>query len=395
MRWPFRALTSILLGVWLMAPPARAPLPVSAASDPVSGWLQGWPMVGHDPQRTNRSPNGGPIHLHALFQRSHMYSQPLIGPDNAIYGWSRAGLVSLGAGGRRRWVYPAGEGDAGGPAALRPDGALVAVGYPAHIPGPSPSYARVFAITRSGHLSWKIRAHYFSKGVAPFVTDHNQFYAPFVGPLSGKLDVLSASGRLIRRLTDGSFYAVASAPDGTIYAFLKDQGLVALDGHDGIRWQHDLGISDAPNLPLLVGQRGTVYAASSQGVTAFNPVGAVLWQDNAAAPMLALAESPDGSILAADTHSLTKFEPSGHPMWKVGIGTSTSLIPPALAVDAQGTSYVATSDGDLRVISSAGTHIAQIVMGKPQPGSRPAIALGAASRLVVLGADGIVHVYGG
>lgn len=108
-----------------------------------------------------------------------------------------------------------------------------------------------------------------------------------------------------------------------------------------------------------------------------------------------LAESPDGSILAADTHSLTKLEPSGHPMWKVGIGTSTSLIPPALAVDAQGTSYVATSDGDLRVISSAGTHIAQIVMGKPQLGSRPAIALGRADRLVVLGADGILHVYGG
>lgn len=135
--------------------------------------------------------------------------------------------------------------------------------------------------------------------------------------------------------------------------------------------------------------------ASRQGITAFNPAGAVLWQDNAAAPMLALAESPDGSILAADTHSLTKLEPSGHPMWKVGIGTSTSLIPLALAVDAQGPSYVATSDGDLRVISSAGAHIAQIVMGKPQPGSRPAIALGRADRLVVLGADGILHVYGG
>ncbi len=151
MRWPFRALTSILLGVCLMAPPGRAPLPASAASDPVSRWLQGWPMVGHDPQRTNRSPNVGPIHLHALFQRSHVYDQPLIGPDTAIYGWSRAGLFSLGAGGTRRWVYPASEGDAGGPAALRPDGALLAVGYPAHIPAPSPSYARVFDITRSSN----------------------------------------------------------------------------------------------------------------------------------------------------------------------------------------------------------------------------------------------------
>ncbi len=55
---------------------------------------------------------------------------------------------------------------------------------------------------------------------------------------------------------------------------------------------------------------------------------------------------------------------------------------------------MATSDDDLRVISSGGTHIAQIAMGKPQPYIRPAIALGAASRLVVLGADGTLHVYG-
>lgn len=294
-------------------------------------------MAGHDPQRTSRSPSIGPLYPRLLFRHSHVISQPLVGPDNTIYGWSTSSLFAVGAANHHRWVYAANEGDAGGPAALRPDGTLIAVGYPAYIPGPSPAFARVFAIASSGHLSWKFAAHDFSKGVAPYATSANVFYAPYVGPQSGKLDVLSASGRVLRRFTGGSFYSVAQALDGTVYAFLKGQGLVALDSHGSVLWQNDLGISDRVNLPIVVGRTGTVYVTTSLGVAAHDARGRTVWQNSAGSPMLALAEAPDGSLLGIDEHSLTKIDSMGHMIWSTRISDSTVFAPPALAVDARGT----------------------------------------------------------
>ena len=93
----------------------------------VPEWLRGWPMVGHDPQRTSRSPETGPIHPHLLWTFKNAYSDPVVGPKGSIYAWGARGLIALDASGHQQWQYPAWEAD-GGPPALAPDGSVGVLG---------------------------------------------------------------------------------------------------------------------------------------------------------------------------------------------------------------------------------------------------------------------------
>jgi hypothetical protein len=396
--WRLHATRKRVTGnVWLMVVPNANSLTAAAARTIAAGsstWLQGWPMYGHDPQRTNRSPDVGPTQPRLVFRRGHVYSQPLVDSSGSIFTWSAGGLLSLGPAGSRRWVYPASEGDAGGPPALTPTGMVEMVGYPTHIPRADPLYSRIFGIAPSGHVKWTVGAHYFSKGAAPYATGDGFFVAPFVGPNSGRLDVVSSRGKIVRHLNQGSFYSVAQAPDGTIYAFLKDNGLVAFDSHGHPLWERDLGVSDGPNLSILVGQQGTIYAANAQGVVAFDAAGNRLWQVPTSSSVIALAESGDGSLLVADEHSLSNIDASGRTVWQLAIGSSTLLAPEALAVDGAGKIYLLGVNGVLHMISPTGEETSQQRICSTVTG-RPALALGPDGRLVTLCSDGVLRVYGG
>src|SRR6266516_2988270 len=78
----------------LVLPTATHATPYQAGQ--TSGWLQGWPMVGHDPQRTNRSLDIGPAHPRLLFTTSLIGGPALVGADGSLYGWGPGGLRAVG-----------------------------------------------------------------------------------------------------------------------------------------------------------------------------------------------------------------------------------------------------------------------------------------------------------
>jgi hypothetical protein len=78
-------LSSVALFGALVSPSLAHAMPHWAG--PAATWLQGWPMVGHDPQRTNRSTSAGPVQPHVRFTYRGPCGTPLIGPDGSIYSW--------------------------------------------------------------------------------------------------------------------------------------------------------------------------------------------------------------------------------------------------------------------------------------------------------------------
>ncbi|HVC79949.1 MAG TPA: hypothetical protein VNL35_05525, partial [Chloroflexota bacterium] len=161
------------------------------AAGPV--WEAGWPMVGHDPQQTSRSPGLGPLSPHLLWTYRGMVSPVIVGPDGTVYGWTAHSLTALAAGGKQRWSVPARE-DFGGPPALGSDGLLCGSGDLTGTSGTRSVFRPIvalFAVSPQGKQVWAIRSLPwatvpesvpFSKGVSPIVTAANLLYVPFVGP---------------------------------------------------------------------------------------------------------------------------------------------------------------------------------------------------------------------
>jgi hypothetical protein len=93
------------------------------ASGAQASWAGAWPMVGHDPQRTNRNASVGPLDPRLLFIDHTLTGLVLIGPDGNLYASSYdqatwvGGLAALTAAGQRRWSVALSAGE-GGPLAL-------------------------------------------------------------------------------------------------------------------------------------------------------------------------------------------------------------------------------------------------------------------------------------
>lgn len=375
--------------------------PAGAASS-----IAPWPMFGHDPQHTNRSPFTGPLHPRLLVSWSYMYPYPVIASDGSIYGWTDKGLARLDASLNTMWTYPAYELD-GGPVALATDGSLRAAGFTTNtISVPT---SAILALSTSGALLWKIQPAAFTKGEAPLVTDTGRLYIPYVGPTSDyqELDVVSSNGTVLQRLLHGSaFYVVAEGRDGTIYALHADNApsqtyspFVALSGFraDGKRlWSQRIGLSSSGE-SLLVGQDRSVYAAVPGKLVKYTATGHRRWSRKIDNDAPVLAERSDGSILVGDDLGLAAFSNTGRQLWDFTfrrprrvLGHGSSLI-----VDAAGTAYIGTPDGTLRVVSSQGKREAKLPFGSKQRfGSQTSLALTADGKLAAVDTDLHLRIYG-
>jgi outer membrane protein assembly factor BamB len=348
-------------------------------------------MVGHDPQRTSRSPVVGPSDPRLLFSFAKL-SQPVIGSDGSIYGWGSRGLIAIRPSGHVRWTFPSWEAEAGGPPALAPSGVLYVVGFPARIPRIDPKYSRIFALTPSGRLRWQRKAYLFSKGRQPYVTGAGVLYAPFVGPYNAQLQEVLAGGGILRRIS-GSFQSMAQAPDGTIYAYLGSvRGLTAIDPGGTELWQRDLGSSQS-FVSIVASDGGTVYVGDSQGAAAYDHTGGLAWRQMVTGPAPALALAGDGSLRTASAGSLTDLNTDGSVAWSLALGTAQVDLRPALAVDANGTSYVLAGDGLLRVVSASGAVLAAIRVCQPTAYTGLELTLGPFGRLTAV-CNYVLHVYG-
>ncbi len=393
----------------------------ASAAGAQASWAGAWPMVGHDPQRTNRSASVGPLHPRLLFTDHSVIGPVLIDPDGSLYTSSYdqstrvGGLVALTATGQRRWSVALSAGE-GGPPALAPDGSVLVNandGTGEVIAAVAPSGQRTWTI-RS--LPWTVGLHEtpHSKGEPPLVTAAGSLYVPLLGPEFKRgdnvgLQVVSPVGTPLRVLQHGTIpYAVAVARDGTVYELAArcctgPVSLLALSPMGTLLWTRSLGfVPNYVGLGLLVGASGTIYASDGAGIgtgqaseiVAYTPAGRRLWRARTSEGTATLAERADGVVLVATATSLTALRPNGTRVWRRALGRragtgAVQLHLPSLAVDAAGRVYVGSSDGVVRAIGPDGVQL--WTLGHPNPLGAPSVALGPEGQLAV--ASDALRVY--
>jgi outer membrane protein assembly factor BamB/DNA-binding beta-propeller fold protein YncE len=367
---------------------------------PPPSWLQAWPMSGHDPQHTSRSPASSPIEPHLLFQRKGLLPE-LAGPDGSIYALSQKGLVALDSQGKQRWAVRECCGE--GPPALAPNGMILGTGFhtrgrPVEPDHPATqSDTEAIGITSAGRIAWRIQPFGVLKGAVPIVSEGNILYLPIVGPEGADaagLNIMSTDGKPLRKLP--RVFNLALAPDGTIYG-IGDDSLQRFSPEGKMLWEHPLQSGPYGVVGPLVGRGGVTYVGDGAEVDAFDPTGRLLWQHNKTDRALALAERSDGVLLVAGRGWLDALQPDGTLLWHVQIGKSRGIYAserPSLIVDGDGTAYVGSADGLVRAISVDGQWIMTFGAGGSQKHLTPGLILDAEGRLIVSGTDSMMRVYG-
>lgn len=370
----------------LLASLGGAPGAVSAPSR-TSAWLHGWPMVGHDPQRTNRSPIDGPVHPRLLWSIPGIQVN-VVGPDGTLYGCAHDSTVALSAGGETLWSYPA----CFGPALLAPDGTLLEVGFTRR---PATSADEIAAgLSSSGTLAWKIQPFGQLKGTEPLATSGNLFYVPVIGPHDGSpgqayigLNIISSHGKVLRRLPRMDQLAVG--PKGQLYDAVG--GIAAATSRGRPLWHHYF--SSKIETEPLVGRHGIIYVGYGRRLAAYRPAGQLRWRLAWPDQPLTLAERADGVLLVAGRRELGAVSPTGTVLWRIRTGVTAVQDRadwPALVVDSAGMAYLATGDGVVRLVSPAGKVVARLAGGTPGN----SLFLDPQGRLIVNGMDGVLRVFG-
>lgn len=368
------------------------------ASAPVSQWLQGWPMVGHDPQRTNRSPGAGPLRPHLLFTYRGPCNLPLIGPDGSIYSWCAQGLTALTATGQRRWIAPLWQAE-GGPPVLSPSGLVLMNANSGRT-----MYRHQFIVALmgpTGRQRWRVDTLPWaaqlgsvpnSKGSVPLVTSANVLYMPFVGPSPQHgVEIFSPSGQPIRHVLPQVIpTSLVAAPDGTFYELGSDT-LTAFSQRGTLLWQRQ-SYADT----LLIGRHGTLYAAGGNRLAVYSPAGHLLWQRELSHEIRTIGERADGVVLAVGATDISAIDPAGRLLWRRAVGHVSTSVPfaPTLAIDARGRAYVGTADGIVRALAPDGSMLWTLSAGGPTSlGQAPSVALGSHGILAVTGTDSRLRVY--
>ena len=370
----------------------------------VDSWFGGWPMAGHDPQRTNRSPVIGPLHPQLLFSTAASSGlPPAIAADGSIAVWRDNALVELNETGRRRWQYGA-AGDS--PPAISRDGTVV---FKAFTNGRmSLEGSADIAVNGDGTPLWTVRHIGFAKNAAPLVTAQGVAMLPYVGPteVQARLDRISPVGRVQTLQAGFSFYAVAAGRDGSLYAvgrYSSHEDLPSVErlaANGRVLWRHKLQHQGGG---LLVGQHGTIFVSDGQSagydgsadtVSADTAAGRVLWSRSLQQGRATLAQRADGVLLAAGQRGLSAIGADGKPLWQTPIGFSSKDAVPSIAVDRLGTAYIGSGDGLVRIVSRGGSVVGQLRAGPGTTRQTPAVALGPGGRLVVVGTDNRLRVYG-
>ncbi|GAC1435541.1 MAG: hypothetical protein NVSMB65_09530 [Chloroflexota bacterium] len=391
-----------------------------------AAWAAAWPMVGHDPRRTNRGTGSGPLRPHLVFGTRGIVGLPLIGPDGNLYGWGQHGVVALRPDGHPLWIARLTPGEGSQPA-LTPTGQLVVNGMDLAAPqGPALVVQAVAAPT--GRPIWTLRTLPWtrqmggaiaiggrmvpmgpslpnSKGAAPLVEANGTIFMPFLGPSRPNtgMEMIAPNGRPLRQLAPGfPPQSLAQAADGSVYAVGGDGTLalaaVRLDG--SLRWQRSLGFRPGALTGILVGRSGTIYATDGESsraangeVVAYAPTGRLLWRVTDAGTGT-LAERADGSLLVASDRRLTALSPAGAELWRRSLGHQATAPHslPTVAVDGRGHAFVGTAEGLIYALDRDGSVLWTTRVG-PSGFVSAACVLGPAGQLVVIGTDGILRAY--
>ena len=349
-------------------------------------------MKGHDPQRSYQSPIAGPLQPRLVFKRTGVAVQ-YVGSDGTMYGSvkhrNESREAAFSPAGRLRWSKRA-----------RLEGQLAGV-------GPTGTVLQFDDMKASGYSPrgmrlWTTPTLGLLKGESPLITETGIVFAPVIGPHASVyatrigINVVAASGKLLG-LFPGEWHTPAMSASGTIYLIGLGSTVLEARTSSGARvWQLDLGGTSNAILDPCVGSGGNIHVGDGDQLVAVGPNGQKLWNVQKQDGVLAVASRRDGTILAAGRDELSAFGANGDRLWSVAIGRSGDQLPgyrPSLIVDAMGTAYVGSGDGNVLVVSSVGKVLARLTAGRGRSQFPPQVVLGPNGHLVVSGQDGALRVY--
>lgn len=390
-------LALVVVSAWHDHGPASA----SAAPATINGWLRGWPMDGHDSQRSSLSPIVGPSRAH-LVRKQAGFDARFVTADGAIIGIARSGQRFHTAVLRPSGPLRVLRGKVDGPSAIGPDGTILGVGA---------DDSRASALSATGKLLWRVSSIGLPKSASPLVTANGSFFVAAEGhPEDGSsgLYVIDPSGKVTSHAVPGvPTFGVATGVDGGVYALLYDQesgtsSVAAFSPSLQERWRKPLSTSLetwGACMCLMVGPQGRLLLGDGTTLRAYEQTGAATWAVHKADGIGSIAERPDGSIVAAGTRLLTAISADGRTLWTADIHVhhqrpeGDATYRPSLAVDAAGKAYVGTGDGRVVEVSPAGRVVTRVPAGGYHYGFAPRVMLGPRHSLIVGGVDGVVRVY--
>ncbi len=378
-----------------------------------------WGMFGMNSLHVRRSTHTGPATNRLRWKHSttgDIYlGSPAVAADGTIYigdegsATSTPKLYAVNANGTLKWTYATiGAVD---PPAISADGSTVYVGAGYDYTYQNIVDTKIYAISSSGSLRWTYDAGGLVESAAVIGADGTVYAGSRAGvSQTGKLHALNpdgtvkpgwpftTSGRIQRSSpaigSDGTLYV------GTVfYDGISSSGMFYAINPDGTeKWEYAMGgqVTSSP----AIGADGTVYVGSADqldnpdnSLYAFNPDGSLKWRYVTDKPVYSSpAIGADGTVYvgsyaagADGSGRLYAINPDGTLRWTyvwgpwaAGIGMYSSP-----AIGADGTVYVAASNGDFLAINASGTLKWSYRLGTGTSYSSPAI-----------GSDGTVYIGG-
>ena len=346
-----------------------------------------WPMFGHDPQHTGRSPHSGPVTpvlkwqfqpidygspgtiMHAqvvdangtilvgtdggyTFALNPLNGTPIwqyaygnfaasaIGPDGEIYLAADGGVIRFTSDFTQQWSY--GLPGYGSMPSLTFFGNTVFVGW---------GFSRtVYAINSTdGSLRWSVDFGSIWRQFSPAAIGSDG--TVYVGTSLGELHAIDGSDGTVQwTYATGGAITLWAAPaigaDGTIYVGSQDTYLHAVNPDGSMRWRYQAGgsIDSTP----AIGADGTVYFGSADAkVYAVNGTnGSLRWSYTTGGPVYstpAIGANNVVYVVSMDNNLYALSCDDGTVLWQYPIGSPISSAAPSIGPN--GTVYVTGNNG--------------------------------------------------
>jgi outer membrane protein assembly factor BamB len=307
-------------------------------SDQESDQDSPWPMLGHDPQHTGRSPydtskNKGWIEW-KFETEPILMSSPVIDKDGTIYVGGHEFLYAINPDGTLKWVFETRVGTEGWircTPAIGKDGTIYV----------GDSRGGFYAVDRNGKEKWSL----IIEG-DPWISDIviGEDGTIYFGGTDGYLYSITPEGILKWKVKVGDFaFSPAIDHNGIIYIGTYDGHFTAVYPSGEIKWSHVL--KGPVREEIAISEDGTIYVGTSSGyLYAFYGNGSIKWiyyVPESWIYILGIAIGEDGSLyFAVGQGFLYALDRNGNPKWKVEIsrnGWETFAFP---VIGKDGTIYM-------------------------------------------------------
>ena len=325
--------------LWAISSPAAAgPTPM-----PVAGLAPGgpWPMLGHDPERSSRSPYVGPAEPEVkwVFTAGEINDSAIVGPDGTVYFGTVKELYAVDPAGNLKWRFDPGRGQNVSAPAMASDGTIfLASGIDFYILYPDMTVKEEF----------RLEAGLNPPMIAP---DGTVYFGGGDGYLYAYDPMVGFKWRY-PTLRREAFSNPAIASDGTIYLVSPDENVHAVNADGTLKWKYTYTGSMSRVWPA-VGLDGTVYFYA-RDICAINPEGALRWKSehHLRAPQ---AIASDGTIYVdGQVDYFYAISPEGSVRWKFDKDFPFEHMSNP-AIDSQGTVYFGSDHKQLYAVNSDGS----------------------------------------